>query len=114
VVAAVRVQEAENESRRNTSSTVPVGACYFDNRAGRLLRLFGEVKCSPAFARSTFRPRPKVIKGQPKSVTGLLGGLYGWHQGCGRSFGRRKTGFEGFNLLLGRSKLSVSFGVPLA
>jgi hypothetical protein len=113
VVAAVRVQKAENESRRNASTTVPVGTRHFDNRTGRLLRPFGEIECSPTFARSIFCPRPKIIKGQAESITGLLGGLGGWYQSRGNGFGRRKAGLEGFNLLLGRSKLTVSFGILL-
>ena len=95
MVTAVRVQKAEDESRRNTSAAVPVGAWHFDDRAGRFLRLFREVERDPAFAWSAFCPRPKVIKGQPKSVTGLLGRLCGRYQGRGGSFGRDKTRFEG-------------------
>jgi hypothetical protein len=59
-------------------------------------------------------PRPKIIKGQAESIAGLLGGLSGWCQSCGSSFSRRNAGFEDFNLLLGRSKLTVSFGIPFA
>jgi hypothetical protein len=113
MVTAVRVQKAEDESRRNTSAAVPVGARHFDDRAGCFLRPFGEVEYGPAFAQSAFRPRPKVIKGQPESVTGLLGGLCGRNQGRGGSFGRDKMRFKGFDFLLGRSKLSVSFVILL-